>query len=126
MVKVEYSRYNSNRNWNEFTTVPKCSDLLYYTNGSQEGLVYFCVDEVFEDQGVINMRRIRRGKSSSLGMAKAPQVNISRILTHLILGMPRLASHLSSSTIISISRFLLCSHDMRLLCFSFPLCTVLV
>ena len=97
-------------NWNEFTTVPKGSDLLYYTNGSHEGFVKFCVDEVYEDQGVIDMRRIRRGKGSSLGM-------------------PRLASHLSSSTIIGIPRFLFCSHDMRLLClflFYFPICSMLV
>ena len=65
------------------------------------------------------MRRIKRVKSSSLGMPKAPQVNISRILKHLSLGMPRLASHLSSSTIIGIPRFLFCSHDLCPLCFSF-------
>ena len=41
-------------------------------------LLKFCVDEVFEDRGAINMRRIKRGKSSSLGMPKAPQVNISK------------------------------------------------
>src|SRR3990170_7452666 len=90
-------------------------------------LLKFCVDEVFEDRGAINMRRIKRGKSSSLGMPKAPQVNISRILKHLSLGMPRLASHLSSSTIIGIPWFLCCSHDVCLLClflFSFPLSTI--
>ena len=38
--------------------------------------VEFCVDEVFEDRGCLNMRIRRRGKSSSLGMTKAPQVNI--------------------------------------------------
>ena len=41
-------------------------------------LLKFCVDEVFEGRGAINMRRIKRGKSSSLGMPKAPQVNISK------------------------------------------------
>ena len=46
------------------------------TNLSNESSVKFCVDEVFEDRGGIDMRRIRRGKSSSLGMPKAPQVNI--------------------------------------------------
>ena len=55
---------------------PKGSDLLYYTNGSHKFLLKFCVDEVFEDRGAINMRRIKRGKSWSLGMLKAPQVNI--------------------------------------------------
>ena len=89
-------------------------------------LLKFCVDEVFEDRGAINMRRIKRGKSSSLGMPKAPQVNISRILKHLSLGMPRLASHLSSSTIIGIPRFLFCSHDLCPLCFYFSLRTMLV
>jgi hypothetical protein len=47
------------------------------TNPSNEiGSVKFCVDEVFEDRGGIDMRRIRRDKSSSLGMPKALQVNI--------------------------------------------------
>ena len=79
----------------------------------------FCVDEVFEDRGAINMRRIKGGKSSRLGMPKAPQVNIPRILKHLSLGMPWLASHLSSSTNIGIPRFLFCSHDLCPLCFCF-------
>ena len=65
------------------------------------------------------MRRINKCKSSRLGMPKAPQVNISRILNHLSLGMPWLASHLSSSTIISISRFFFCSHNLCPLCFYF-------
>ena len=38
--------------------------------------VEFCVDEVIEDRGGLDMTRRRRGKSSSLGMPKAPQVNI--------------------------------------------------
>ena len=78
-------------------------------------LLKFCVDEVFEDRGAINMRRIKRGKSSSLGMPKAI---FQRILKHLSLGMPRLASHLSSSTIIGIPRFLFRSHDWCPLFFS--------
>ena len=88
--------------------------------------VEFCVDEVFEERGVTDVRRIKRGKRSSLGMPKAPQVNILRILKHLSLGMPRLASHLSSSTIIGIPRFLFCSHDLCPLCFYFSLRTMLV
>ena len=36
----------------------------------------FCVDEVFDDQEVLDVRRRRRGKSSSFGIRKAPQVNI--------------------------------------------------
>ena len=38
----------------------------------------FCVDEVFEERGVTDVRRIKRIKSSILGMTKAPQVNISK------------------------------------------------
>ena len=38
--------------------------------------VEFCVDEVFEDRGGIDMRKRRRGKSSNLGMPKEPQLNI--------------------------------------------------
>ena len=82
-------------------------------------LLKFCVDEVFEERGVTGVRRIKRGKSSSLGMPKAPQVNIIRILKHLNLGMPWLASHLSSSTITGIPRFLFRSHDLCPLCFLF-------
>ena len=38
--------------------------------------VEFCVDEVLEDRGGLDMRKRRRDKSSILGMTKAPQVNI--------------------------------------------------
>ena len=121
------------QNMNEFATVPKGSDLLYYTNGSHKVFVKFFVKEVFEERGVTDVRRINRGKSSSLGMTKAPQVNIPRILKHLSLGMPRLASHLSSSTIIGIPRFLFRSCIMckswSIFCnlvFTFILCTMLV
>ena len=38
--------------------------------------VEFCVDEVFEDRGCLDVRIMRTSKSSSLGMPKAPQVNI--------------------------------------------------
>ena len=47
-----------------------------WTNLSNESSVKFCVDEVFEDRGGIDMRRIRGDKSSRLGMPKAPQVNM--------------------------------------------------
>ena len=33
-------------------------------------LLKFCVDEVFEEQGFNDVRRIKRGKSSSLGMPR--------------------------------------------------------
>jgi hypothetical protein len=38
--------------------------------------VEFCVDVVIKDRGGLDMRRRRRGKSSSLGMPKDPQENI--------------------------------------------------
>ena len=38
--------------------------------------VEFCVDEVFDDWEGLDVRRRKRGKSSSLGMPEAPQVNI--------------------------------------------------
>ena len=41
-------------------------------------LLQFFVDEVFEERGVTDVRRIKRDKSSSLWMPKAPQVNISK------------------------------------------------
>ena len=63
-----------NMNW--FATVPKGSDLLYYTNGSHKVFVKFFVDEVFDDREGLDVIRRKRGKSSSLGMPKAPQVNI--------------------------------------------------
>ena len=36
------------------------------------------MNEVFEERGVTDVRRIKRDKSSSLGMPMAPQVNISK------------------------------------------------
>ena len=44
--------------------------------GLTKFLLKFCVDEVFEERGVTDVRRIKRGKSASLGMPKAPQGNI--------------------------------------------------
>ena len=119
MEKLYYSSYNAKTKYELVCNSTYSSDLLCILTDLTKFLLKFCVDEVFEDRGAINMRRIKRGKSSSLGMPKAPQVNISRILKHLSLGMPRLASHLSSSTIIGIPRFLFCSHDLCPLCFCF-------
>ena len=50
-------------------------DVICTNPSNKKCSVKFCVDEVFEDRGGIDMRRIRRGKSSSMGMSKAPQVN---------------------------------------------------
>ena len=39
-------------------------------------LTEFSVDEVFDDREGLDVRRRKRGKRSSLGMPKAPQLNI--------------------------------------------------
>ena len=62
-----------NMNW--FATVLRVVICFIILTDLTEFSVEFCVDEVFEERGVTDMRRIRRGKSSSLGMPKAPQVN---------------------------------------------------
>ena len=79
MEKLYYSRHKEKKpNW--FATVLRvviCFIILMdLTEFSVEFSVEFCVDEVFEDRGCLDMRIRRRDKSSSLGMPKAPQVNI--------------------------------------------------
>ena len=68
-----------------------------------------------------------------LGDDQGTPSKYSRRLKCLSFGIPQKASHLPSSTIIGMSRFLFCSHDMhkfleRLLhlVFTFLLCTMLV
>ena len=78
MEKLYYSSYNAKTKYELVCNSTYSSDLLCYTNGSHKFLLKFCVDEVSEGRGAINMRRIKRGKSSSLGIPKAPQVNISK------------------------------------------------
>ena len=102
MEKLYYHSYNAKTKYELVLNSTYSSDLLYYTNGSTELSVEFCVDEVIKDRGGLDMRRRRRGKRSSLGIPKAPQVKYSRRLKRLSLGMPRKASHLSST---SISKF---------------------
>ena len=63
-----------NLNW--FATVLRVVICFIILTDLTELSVEFCVDEVIKDQGGLNMRRRRRGKSSSLGIPKAPQVNI--------------------------------------------------
>ena len=60
-----------NMNW--FATVLRVVICFIILTDLTELFVEFCVDEVFEDRGCIDMRI---GKSSSLGIPKAPQVNI--------------------------------------------------
>ena len=61
-------------NW--FATVLRVVICFIILTDLTELFVEFCVDEVFEDRGCLDVRRRRRGKSSSLGITKAPQVNI--------------------------------------------------
>ena len=88
MVKLEYTRYSANMklgmSLQEYLKIVICFIIL---TDLTRLFVKFCVDEVFEERGVTDVRRIKRGNSSSLGMPKAPQVNILRILKHLSLGM---------------------------------------
>ena len=63
-----------NMNW--FSIVLRVVICFIILTDLTELSVEFCVDEVIKDRGGLDMRRSRRGKSSSLGMPKAPQVNI--------------------------------------------------
>ena len=64
------------QNMNRFATVLRVVIFFIILTGPTEFSVEFCVDEVFEDRGGLDVSRRRRRKSSSLGMPKAPQVNI--------------------------------------------------
>ena len=63
-----------NMNW--FAIVFRVVICFIILTNLTELSVEFCVYEVFEDRGGLDVRRRRIGKSSSLGMPKAPQVNI--------------------------------------------------
>ena len=63
-----------NMNW--FATVLRVVICFIILTDLNELSVEFCVDEVIKDRGGLDMRSRRRGKSSSLGMPKAPHVNI--------------------------------------------------
>ena len=63
-----------NLNW--FATVLRVVICFIILTNLTELSVEFCVDEVIKDLGGLDMRRRRRGKSSSLGMPNRPQVNI--------------------------------------------------
>ena len=58
---------------NCFATILRVVICFIILTDLTEFSVEFCVDEVFEDRGGLDMRRRRRGKSSSLGMPKAPK-----------------------------------------------------
>ena len=72
---------------------------LYHTNLSHEVPLSFVWLKFSSFGWDIDMRRIRSGKTLSLGMPKAPQGNIQGINKKLNLGMPRKASPLSSPTL---------------------------
>ena len=63
-----------NMNW--FAIVLRVVICFIILTDLTELSVEFCVDEVFQDRGGLDVRIRRRGKSSSLGVPKAPQVNI--------------------------------------------------
>ena len=73
---------------------------MVYTNLSHESLLSFVWMKLLRFRETVIWEELRRHKSSSLGMPKESQDNISRSLKDLRLGMPRLVSHLSSSTTI--------------------------
>ena len=63
-----------NMNW--FATVLRVVICFIILTDLTELSVEFCVDEVLEDRGCLDMRKRKRGKRSSLGMPEEPQVNI--------------------------------------------------
>ena len=71
---ITVATMEKNMNW--FATVLRVVICFIILTDHTELSVEFCVDEVFEDRGCLDMRIRRRGKSSSLGMPKAPQLNI--------------------------------------------------
>ena len=64
-----------NMNW--FSTVLRVVICFIILTDLTEFSVEVCVDEVYK-RGGFDMRKRKRGKSSSLGMPEAPQVNIQR------------------------------------------------
>ena len=70
---------------------------LYHTNLSHEVPLSFVWLKFSSFGWDVDMRRIRSDKTLSLGIPKAPQVNIQGRSKQLSLGMPRKASPLSSS-----------------------------
>ena len=77
MKKLYYSRkkmQKQNMNW--FAIVLRVVICFIILTDLTEFSVEFCMDEVIKDRGVLDMRRRRGGKSSSLGMPKEVQVNI--------------------------------------------------
>ena len=75
MKNLYYSSYNA-KNMNWLGTVLRVVICFIILTDLTELSVEFSVDEVIKDRGCLDMRKRKRGKSSSLGMPEAPQVNI--------------------------------------------------
>ena len=97
---LEYSRNYVRTIMNLVLTVPKWMIYFYHTNLSHQVPLSFVWLKFSSFWWDIDMRRIRSGKTLSLGMPKAPQGKIQGRPKQLSLGMPRKASPLSSSNII--------------------------
>ena len=76
MEKLCYNRHNAKKNMNWFAIVLRVVICFIILTDLTEFYVEFCMDEVFEDRGGLDMRKRKRCKSSILGMPKAPQVNV--------------------------------------------------
>ena len=76
MEKLYYSSYSAKRKYELVCNSIIVVICFIVLTDLTELFVEFCVDEVFEDRGCLDVRRRRRGKRSSLGIPKAPQVNI--------------------------------------------------
>ena len=99
MEKLYYSSYNAKTKYELVFNSTYSSDLLYYTNGSYRA---FCW--VLCGWSVRWSRRSRCEKKEErqelkLGDAQGTPSKYSRRLKRLSLGMPRKASHLSSTSI---------------------------
>ena len=118
-----------NMNW--FATVLSVVICFIILTDLTELSVEFCVDKVIKDRGGLDMRRRRRGKSSSLGMPEAPQVNIQGDSSFWAWGCPgRHPLFLQQVSVCFRIRFVhaICAILERLLhvVFIFLLCTMLV
>jgi hypothetical protein len=96
---IEYCRNYVGTIMNLVLTVPKWWFILYHTNPSHEVPLSFVWLKFSSFGWDIDMRRIRSGKTLSLGIPKSPQGNIQGRLKRLNLGMPRMASPLLCSTL---------------------------
>ena len=76
MENLYYSRYSAKTKYELVCNSIRVVICFIILTDLTKLSVEFCVDEVFEDRGCLDMRIRRRGKSSILGMSKAPQVNI--------------------------------------------------